>query len=56
MREWIMLLYTWNKKTNTLYNIVSHIYTNTKYKLQKENADAIPFRLSDLGCCHIPEA
>ena len=40
---------------NTLYNIVSHIYTSTKYKLQKENADAIPFRLSDLGCCHIPE-
>ena len=38
------LLYTWNKQINTLYNIVSHLYTNTKYKLQKENADSIPFQ------------
>ena len=36
------LLNSWNKQINTLYNIVSHLYTNTEYKLQKETADSVP--------------
>ena len=40
----------------SLHNIVSHLITNTKYKLQKENATLLPLGLGYLGCCHIPEA
>ena len=40
----------------SLRNMVSHLITNTKYKLQKENATLFPLGLGDLGCCHIPEA
>ena len=33
------------KQTHTLYNTVSQLYTNTKHKLQEENADSIPLGL-----------
>ena len=32
------------KKKKKSYNIVSHLYTNMKYKLQKEHANSIPLR------------
>ena len=33
------------KQTNKPCNIVSHLYTDTKYKLHKENADSSPWAL-----------
>ena len=60
MCEWIMLLYTWNKQTNkqsknTLQHCKSHLHQkNTSYK--KRMLTVFLSGLSELGCCHIPEA
>ena len=44
------------KQTNKPCNIVSHLYTNTKYKLHKENADSIPLGPWWLGLLSHPQS
>ena len=41
-------------KTDRPYNIVSHLHTNTKYKLQRVNVNSIPLRLRWLGLLSHP--